>query len=124
MYGNRRRIKSNRGKGLLRKRGERLERSFAHCYETGARRRTHLRGHGNILKRLLIHVGGFNLSLVMRKIFGLGKPRGLQGLVFDIFQTLLDLLYRPWWPHDSRDRFGNPLAGSIYCRPATRMRSA
>ena len=124
VYGNRRRIRGNRGKGLLRKRGELLERSFAHCYETGAMRRTHLRGHGNILKRLLIHVGGFNLSLVMRKIFGIGKPRGLQGLVFDIVQALLDLLYSPWWSHDSRDRFGNPLAGSIYCRPVTPVRSA
>jgi transposase len=124
VYGNRRRIKGNRGKGLLRKRGELLERSFAHCYETGAMRRTHLRGHGNILKRLLIHVGGFNLSLVMRKIFGIGKPRSLQGLVFDIFQTLVDLLYSRWWSHDSRDHFGKALAGSIYCRPVTRVRSA
>ena len=78
VYGNRRRIRGERGKGLLRKRGELLERPFAHCYETGGMRRTHLRGHGNILKRLLIHVAGFNLSLVMRKLFGIGKPRALQ----------------------------------------------
>jgi hypothetical protein len=43
-------------------------------------RRTHLREHPNILKRLLIHVAGFNLSLVLRKMLGLGTARGLQGL--------------------------------------------
>jgi len=79
VYGNRRRVRGDRGKGLMRKRGELLERPFAHCYETGGMRRTHLRGHRNILKRLLVHVAGFNLSLVMRKVFGIGKPRRLQG---------------------------------------------
>jgi len=79
VYGNRRRVRGERGKRLLRKRGELLERPFAHCYETGGMRRTHLRGHGKILKRLLIHVAGFNLGLVMRKVFGIGKPRVLQG---------------------------------------------
>ena len=53
-------------KQLLRKRGELIERSFAHCYDTGRMRRTRLRGHQNILKRLLIHVGAFNLSLIFR----------------------------------------------------------
>jgi hypothetical protein len=48
-------------------------------YETGAMRRTHLRRHDNIIKRLLIHAGAFNLGLVMRKISGYGTPRGLQG---------------------------------------------
>ena len=78
VYGNRRRIRGKRGKSLMRKRGEVLERSFAHSYETGGMRRTHLRGHRKILKRLLIHVCGFNLGLVMRSLFGVGKPRGLQ----------------------------------------------
>jgi len=78
VYANRRRIRGRRGKRLLRKRGELLERPFAHCYETGAMRRTHLRHHGNILKRLLVHVAGFNLGLLMRRMFGIGKPRCLQ----------------------------------------------
>ncbi len=47
-------------KSLLRRRGELVERSFAHCYETGAMRRCHLRGQENILKRQLIHVGAFS----------------------------------------------------------------
>jgi transposase len=80
VYANRRRIRGQRGKELMRRRGELVERSFAHCYETGGLRRTHLRGHPNILKRLLIHVAGFNLSLVLRNRFGIGKPRVLQGL--------------------------------------------
>ncbi len=77
VYANRRRIRGKRGKALMRKRGEFLERSFAHCYNTGGMRRVHLRGWENILKRLLIHVGGFNLGLVMRKLVGRGTPRGL-----------------------------------------------
>ena len=63
----------------MRQPGERIERSFAHLYDTGGMRRTHLRGHTNILKRLLIHAGGFNLGLVMRHLIGNGTPRGLQG---------------------------------------------
>ena len=64
----------------MRRRGELLERPFAHCYDTGGMRRTYLRGHGKILKRLLIHVAGFNLALVMRSILGVGTPRGLRDL--------------------------------------------
>jgi transposase len=88
VYANRRRVRGRRGKQLLRRRGELIERSFAHCYETGAMRRTHLRHHQNICKRLLIHVGGFNLGLLMRKLIGYGKPRRLQGLFSSIFRLV------------------------------------
>ena len=77
-YANRRRIQGERGKGLLRKRGELIERSFAHCYETGAMRRVHLRGRENILKRVLIHVGAFNPGLLLRSLVGAGTPRELK----------------------------------------------
>jgi len=77
VYQNRRRIRGERGKRLLRQRGERVERSFAHMYETGAMRRTHLRRHENIIKRLLIHASAFNLGLLMRRACGHGTPRGL-----------------------------------------------
>ena len=77
VYGNRRRIRGERGKGLLRQRGEKVERSFAHMYETGAMRRTHLRRQPNILKRLLIHAAAFNLGLLMRGIAGGGTPKQL-----------------------------------------------
>ena len=79
VYANRRRIEGKRGKRLMRLRGELLERPNALLYETGAMRRTHLRGHGNILKRLLVHVAGANLGLWMRTLTGIGTPRGLQG---------------------------------------------
>ena len=79
MYANRRRIRGARGKRLLRKRGELLERPCAHLYETGGLRRAHVRGHGNVLKRLLVHAGAFNLGLWMRTLFGVGTPRALQG---------------------------------------------
>jgi transposase len=79
VYANRRRIHGDRGKRLLRKRGELLERPCAHLYETGGLRRAHVRGHENVLKRLLVHAGAFNLGLWMRMLFGVGTPRGLQG---------------------------------------------
>ena len=88
VYQNRRRIRGTRGKRLLRQRGERVERSFAHMYETGALRRTHLRRHDNIIKRLMIHAGAFNLGLVMRKLSACGTPRGLQGRMVALFFVL------------------------------------
>jgi transposase len=78
VYGNRRRVGGRHGKKLLKKRGELIERSFAHCYETGKMRRTHLRGRENILKRQWIHVCAFNLSLIMRGSLGSGTPRELR----------------------------------------------
>ena len=95
VYANRRRKKGVRGQRLMRRRGEMLERSFAHVLETGGMRRTHLRFHYNIAKRMLIHVAGFNLGLLMRKRFGVGTPRGLQGrLVAAIaaFAALIDFV--------------------------------
>lgn len=91
-YANRRRIRGDRGKLLLRCRGEKLERGFAHGYDTGGMRRLHLRGHPNILKRLLIHIAGVNLGLVMRQLAGIGKPRALQGRL----AVLLAFLWAMW----------------------------
>ncbi|HWT45566.1 MAG TPA: transposase, partial [Vicinamibacterales bacterium] len=79
VYANRRRKNGRRGRALMRLRGELLERPFAHAFETGGMRRTHLREHENIAKRLLVHVAGVNLALLMRTRFGVGKPRCLQG---------------------------------------------
>ena len=80
------------GKSLLRRRGELVERSFAHCYETGAMRRCHLRGQENILKRQLVHVGAFNLSLILRKLLGAGTPRAWKNR-FGRFVLTLYLLF-------------------------------
>jgi transposase len=91
VYANRRRIRGDRGKALHRLRGERVERSFAHAYDTGAMRRTHLRGHDNILKRLLIQGSGFNLGLLLRTLIGVGKPRALQGRLRSLFALFVRL---------------------------------
>ncbi len=78
MYANRRRVQGNYGKHLLKRRGELVERRFAHCCDTGGMRRTHLRKHNNILKRQLVHIAGFNLSLIFRRLLGAGTPRGME----------------------------------------------
>ena len=117
VYANRRRIRGQRGKRLMKKRGEFIERSFAHCYDTGGMRRTHLRGHENILKRLLIHVAGFNLSLILRQRLGLGTARGLQGLAAGVLAELerlwkvIEARIRQIWLTKARwDDFVAPLA--------------
>jgi transposase len=95
VYGNRRRVGGPRGKRLMRRRGEYVERTFAHVYDTGGLRRIHLRGHANILKRLIVHAGAFNLGLLMRHAFGRGTPRGLQGRrrpSFGLWLTVYSLL--------------------------------
>ena len=78
-YANRRRIRGTRGKRLIRRRGELLERPFAHYLEAGGMRRTHLRRHENILKRLLTHVAGFNLGILMRNLIGKAHAEGIRG---------------------------------------------
>ena len=94
VYANRRRIRGARGLALLRRRSEYLERPNAHLYQTGGLRRMHLRGHTNILKRLLVHVGGFNLGLFMRTLFGIGTPRGLQGRLAAVMAVVIALWTR------------------------------
>lgn len=124
VYANRRRNRGNRGLRLHRARGERAERPFAHLYRTGRMRRTHLRGHENILKRLLVHSSAFNLGLLMRQSLGVGTPRGLQGRL----RALLSLLTRFWWPlptlsmllgHHNRTCISlSPLGSTTMRRPA------
>ena len=91
-YANRRRTKREKGKRLQRVRGERVERGFAHCYDQGGMRRTHLRGRDNIAKRALIHVAGFNLGLLMRQLVGAGTPRRLHGHLAALLSALESLL--------------------------------
>jgi len=98
VYANRQRLQRPKGKRLLRQRGERIERSFAHCYDTGGMRRTHLRKHSNILKRQLIHVGAFNLSLILRKLIGAGTPREWRNGTRQFLFLLLSLIQGSWEP--------------------------
>jgi transposase len=76
---NRRRVRGERGKRLQRKRSELVERSFAHVCETGGARRTWLRGLQDVSKRYAVQAAAFNLGVLMRRLFGVGKPRTLQG---------------------------------------------
>jgi transposase len=105
VYQNRRRVRGEYGKSLLRRRGELVERCFAHCYDTGGMRRTHLRGHNNILKRQLIHVGAFNLSLILRKLMGAGTPREWNnrgGVLLLLVYWLLTRRESRVWLHSGR----------------------
>jgi transposase len=92
VYRNRQRIGSNRGKQLLRRRGERVERTFAHAYETGALRRLQVRGKQNVQKKLLLQAVAYNLALLLRKMIGAGTPRALRDLVPRLFFLLLRLI--------------------------------
>ena len=76
-YANRRRVRGKRGKELLRRRGEKLERPFAHQFETGAMRRLHVRGLDEVRKKLLLQAAACNLALLLRTKHGAGSPRGL-----------------------------------------------
>lgn len=79
VYANRRRTRGERGRRLQRQRSEQVERSFAHVCETGGARRTWLRGIAKVRKRYLIAAVAHNLGRLMRALFGIGTPRGLQG---------------------------------------------
>jgi transposase len=102
-YENRRRVRGERNKRLQKLRSELTERSFAHLYETGGMRRVHLRGRDNILKRLLVHGAAFNLSLILRKTLGVGKPRRLQGLCVQVFALFARLFMWFWAGLSLRD---------------------
>ena len=92
---NRERVSSAEGKRLQKLRTEKVERSMAHMYETGAMRRLHLRGRENILKRLLVHASGFNLGVLMRAATGIGTPRTLQGQGRPLSCRFVSAIYSP-----------------------------
>jgi hypothetical protein len=89
-------------------------------------RRVHLRGHTNIRKRLLIHAGGFNLGLLMRRLIGVGTPRGLRGRLGAVLAALLMLIRSLWesgtrhWspvrPLSRLERFSIPRSAVAQCR--------
>lgn len=79
VYNNRRRVARSKGRALQRRRSELVERTFAHMCETGGARRTWLRGLDKVRKRWLIQGAARNLGLILRKLFGIGTARALQG---------------------------------------------
>jgi transposase len=92
---NRRRVRGARGKRLQRLRSEKVERSFAHVCETGGARRSWLRGLVSVSKRYLMQVAAHNLGIVMRRLFGIGTPRSLQGVAATWAAVLV--VCRTWW---------------------------
>jgi transposase len=99
VYGNRRRVRGQRSKKLQRLRSEHVERTFAHVCETGGGRRAWLRGLKKVRKRYLIQVAARNLGLIMRKLFGIGTPRSLQGgfgLCCALFLAWITC-WKRWW---------------------------
>src|ERR1041385_2555872 len=101
VYGNRRRIQGPRGKRLQRQRGERIERNFAHQFDTGGLDRLYVRGLDNVHKKLLIQAAACNLALLMRSMYGSGKPRAAhEGFIELVFVCLalmkaFDALWTP-----------------------------
>jgi transposase len=96
---NHRRVRSAAGRALQKLRAEYPERSFAHVCNTGGFRRVFVRGKKNVAKRLQIHVAAANLGIVLRKVLGIGTPRGLQGRLaglLALFSALM-LAFRRFW---------------------------
>jgi transposase len=89
VYANRRRIWGERGKHLQARRGERIERNFAHQFDTGGMDRLHVRGRSNVHKKLLIQAAACNLALMMRLWYGAGKPKAAHERLMAAIFTIL-----------------------------------
>jgi len=92
VYANRRRIRGERGKGLQRRRGERIERNFAHQFDTGGMDRLWVRGLDNVHKKLLLQAAACNLALLMRSFYGAGKPRAAHDRIIEAIVALLSFV--------------------------------
>ena len=92
VYGNRRRIRGERGKRMQRQRGEKIERNFAHQFDTGGMDRLYVRGIGNVHKKLLIQAAACNLALLMRSMYGAGKPRAAHDQAVEVILAILTLI--------------------------------
>jgi transposase len=112
VYANRRRVKAARGKRLQRLRSERVERSFAHVCETGGARRCWLTGLAKVTKRYLLQAVARNLGLILRKLFGMGTPRGLQpeGALAEFVHLVVLALQLDWRVHSAILRLTAPHA--------------
>jgi transposase len=92
VYGNRRRIQGNRGKRLQRQRGERIERNFAHQFDTGGLVRLYVRGLDNVHKKFLMQAAACNVALLLRSLYGSGKPRAAHEGVIEFVFALLAIM--------------------------------
>jgi hypothetical protein len=126
VYANRRRLETGTAKALMRRRGELVERSFAHLYDTGGMRRVHLRGKNNIAKRALIHAAAFNLSLILRQVLGVGTARGAADLVAALCFAILRLMRaanRARLSLEPRQPTAAPVSGNCHQRSPSRERA-
>ena len=113
---NRRRVRREKSKRLQRLRSERVERSFAHVCETGSSRRTWLRGFENVSKRYLMQTAARNLGLILRQLFGIGKPRTLQTDGWDAALAIFYALWATWnrfWSSQATKNATTPNMDSI-----------
>lgn len=81
-------MQRDKGRQYQKERSEKVERSFAHVWETGGSRRSWLRGFPKVRKRYSMAAAARNLGLVMRAVFGIGKPRVLQDRLAAIAEVL------------------------------------
>jgi transposase len=108
VYGNRRRIRGERGKRMQRQRGEKIERNFAHQFDTGGMDRLYVRGIENVHKKLLIQAAACNLALLMRSIYGAGKPRAAHDQSVEAILAILALIrvlesvWEAWWANSNQ----------------------
>ena len=88
---------------MQRQRGEKIERNFAHQFDTGGMDRLYVRGIENVHKKLLVQAAACNLALLMRSMHGAGKPKAVHDqaieAVFAILALIkaLDSALEPWW---------------------------
>ena len=129
VYGNRRRIHGDRGKGLQRQRGERIERNFAHQFDTGGLDRLYVRGKENVHKKLLIQAAACNLALLMRSRYGSGKPRAAHDAVMESILAILAVMesldgHFSEWSVESDEEVRvfhrSENCGQRFCRPRKR----
>ena len=92
VYGNRRRIKGDRGKRMQRQRGEKIERNFAHQFDTGGLDRLYVRGLENVHKKFLIQAAACNLALLLRSTYGSGKPRAAHDRAAEVILMILAVM--------------------------------
>ena len=110
VYANRRRVRGERGKRLQRQRGEKIERNFAHQFDTGGMDRLYVRGIENVHKKLLIQAAACNLALLMRSLHGAGKPRAAHDHIIEAVFALLDFMNAiKGVPQPRSANSGNPL---------------
>jgi transposase len=92
VYCNRRRIRGKHGKRMQRQRGEKIERNFAHQFDTGGMDRLYVRGIDNVHKKLLIQAAACNLALLMRSMYGAGKPKAAHDQAVEAVFAILALI--------------------------------